>query len=366
MGPLSSMVRKEFLQLRRDKAMLRMILMVPVIQLLILAYAINTDLRNVRVSVLDQDGTPLSRRLVAAVMETDVFVPGPTPATPSALKAQLERGETDLAIHLPRGFTRAIVAGRPGQLGIDVDGTNSSLAGRAAGYVQAALMQEARRALGGGPPAQIEAVTRFLYNPELESRHYMVPGILVMLVTIIAAFITGMAVVREKEIGTLEQVMVTPLGAGQFVAGKLIPYALIALFDLALALAVALLWFHVPFRGPLPVLLLGTVGYLAVTLGIGLFASSVSGTQQQAMFSVWFYLVFAVLLSGFFFPVENMPTWARLLTWLDPMRFYMAIVRGVLLKGAGLLDLARELIVLGVMGVLGLGVAVLSFRRTSG
>ncbi|MCB1163085.1 ABC transporter permease [bacterium] len=365
MGPLSSMVRKEFLQLRRDRAMMRMILMVPVIQLMILAYAINTDLRNVRVSVLDQDGTPLTRRLIAAVMETDVFIPGPAPATPAALERQMERGETDLAIHVPRGFTRALAEGRRGELGISVDGTNSSLAGRAAGDVQAAIMQEARRLGGGADIARIEAVTRFLYNPELESRHYMVPGILVMLVTIIAAFITGMAVVREKEIGTLEQVMVTPLGAGQFVAGKLIPFALIALLDLAIALGVALLWFHVPFRGPLPVLLLGTAGYLAVTLGIGLLASAVSGTQQQAMFSVWFYLVFAVLLSGFFFPVENMPTWARLLTWLDPMRFYMSVVRGVLLKGAGLVDLARDLIVLGVMGVLGLGIAVLSFRKTS-
>jgi ABC-2 type transport system permease protein len=149
------------------------------------------------------------------------------------------------------------------------------------------------------------------------------------------------------------------------VAGKLIPFGLIALLDLALAMLVAMAWFHVPFRGPVGVLLLGTLAYLGVTLGLGLLASVVSSSQQQAMFSVWFYLIFAVLLSGFFFPVENMPAWARLLTWLDPMRFFMSVVRGVLLKGAGLADLSRDLLMLGSMAVATLGVAVLSFRKTS-
>jgi ABC-2 type transport system permease protein len=296
-------------------------------------------------------------------METDVFIPGPAPATPTALERQLERGETDLALHVPRGFTRDVLQGRPGGLGINVDGTNSSLAGRAAGDVQAALMQETRRQLGAPPPAQIAAVTRFLYNPELESRHYMVPGVLVMLVTIIAAFITGMAVVREKEIGTLEQLLVSPLRPSQIVLGKTIPFVVVAYFELFFAGTVAMLWFRLPLEGSILLLAVAAMAYLLVTLGVGLLASTVSQTQQQAMFTVWFFLVFGFLMSGFFYPVDNMPVWAQWISAADPVRYIMDIVRGIFLKGAGWSDLWIELTVLTGMGVLAFGSAVQRFQK---
>ncbi len=406
MRPLVCLVRKEFLQLRRDPALLRLVIMVPLVQLLVLAYAINNDLRNLRVSVLDEDHTPVSRRLTEALDQADVFVPGPVPADTHQLAQLLQEGRSDLAVHVPRDFTRGILKGWSPALGVVVDGTNSSIAGRGAGYVLEVISRQAARTTwpvqpvgaveggdGGGeatgsagPTAagssgsavaggigpvtagglgRTVAVPRFFYNPELESRFYMIPGIIVMLVTIISALVTGMAVVREKEIGTLEQVMVTPLSSLQFVAGKTLPFALIALLDLTLATVFARLWFGVPLAGSPLVLLLGALLYLLVTLGLGLLASAVSNTQQQAMFTVWFFLIFTILLSGFFFPVENMPGWARALTYLNPMRFFMEIVRGIFLRGSGLMDLADQLLILLVMGVVSFASAVILFRRTS-
>ncbi len=360
MRPLACLVRKEFLQLRRDTAMLRLVLALPIFQLLLLSYALNNDLRNVRVSVLDEDRLPLGREIADALWESDVFVPGPPLATGDDLAAALQHGRCDLALRIPAGFARDVAQGRSPAVGVHVDGSNSSLGGRAAGYAQTIISQVAAgRDVRAG-------VVRFFYNPELESRLYMVPGIIVMIVTIISALLTGLAVVREKELGTLEQVQVTPLGSLQFIAGKTLPFALIALMDLALATAFAMAWFHVPLTGSPLVLLLGVLTYLLVTLSLGLLASVVSDTQQQAMFTIWFGLVFAILLSGFFFPIENMPAWARGLTWINPMRFFMAIVRGVLLRGAGLADLADELLVLLAMGVAAFAGAVWAFRRASG
>jgi ABC-2 type transport system permease protein len=361
------MVRKELLQLRRDPALLRLVLMLPIVQLMILSYALNNDLRNLRVGVLDEDGTPLSRSIVEAFPHSETFAPGPRVTASPDLTRELRHGGCDVAIHIPPHFARDVQEGRSPAVGVFVDGTNSSIAGRGAGYAESVILREAlrERAAAGDAGRPLSAVVRFFYNPELETRLYMVPGIIVMLVTIISALVTGMAVVREKEIGTLEQILVTPLSSWQFIAGKTLPFALIALADLVLATVFAMAWFHVPMTGSPWVLLLGVLGYLLVTLGLGLLASSGSQTQQQAMFTVWFFLIFAILLSGFFFPVQNMPTWARVLTWLNPMRFFMDIVRGVLLRGAGAQDLARELLVLFAMGVAAFGGAVAVFRRSA-
>lgn len=368
MRALLCLVRKEFLQLGRDKALLRVVVVLPIFQLLVLSYALNNDLRNVRVAALDEDRTPLSRLILEAIEQADVFVAGPIAADADELAALLQSGACDLAVHVPAGFARDVMRGGGPAVGILVDGTNSSIAGRGAGYAEAIVAREAARyaAAAGTVPAslpRVQASVRFLYNPELESRMFMVPGVIVMLVTIVTALVAGMAVVREKEIGTLEQVQVTPLSSLQFVVGKTLPFALIGLVDLALATTFARLWFHVPLAGPPWVLLLGVLAYLVVALGLGLLASAVSHTQQQAMFTVWFFLTFAIMLSGFFFPVQNMPDWARVLTYINPMRFFMAIVRGVLLRGATLPDLADELLILAGMGVAAFGGAVAAYGR---
>jgi ABC-2 type transport system permease protein len=368
MRVLRTLVRKEFRQLRRDPALLRLVLVLPVMQLMVMSYALNSDLKDLRVAVLDEDHTPLSRRLVDAFPHSTTFAAGPRAGDAAALGELLGRHECDLAVHIPAGFARDVAAGRSPAVGLLVDGSNSSIAGRGAGYAEALLAREAQRLAaesGAGGRAPVGAAVRFYYNPELESRLYMVPGVIVILVTIISALVTGLAVVREKELGTLEQIAVTPLSPLQLIAGKTIPFALIALLDLVLATAIAMAWFKVPMAGAPWALVLGVLCYLLVTLGLGLLASAVSDTQQQAVFTVWFFLVFAIMLSGFFFPVQNMPEWARALTWLDPMRFFMAVVRGVLLRGAGVADLARELAILLAMGVTAFGSAVLLFRRQS-
>jgi ABC-2 type transport system permease protein len=377
--PVLYLIQKEFRQVFRDHDMLRVIFLVPTVQLFVFAYAANTDLRNVTVGLLDQDRSAVSRRVVDALTHSDVFVPGPVARTPGELEGFLTRDRARVTLWIPRHFERDLLEGRASEVAIAVDGRNSSLAGRAAGYAQAVIVREVMRvraeegvaspAVAAAasarptPPVRIDGVPRFFYNPELESRYYMVPGILVLLITILSTLLTGLAVVREKELGTFEQILVTPLTPGQLVAGKTIPFAIITFVELTFATIVAKLWFHLPLEGSIPTLVLGVGAYLLVTLGIGLLVSTISSTQQQAMFSVWFFMVFAILMSGFFYPIENMPTWAQWLSAIDPLRYTMYIVRGVFLRGAGFFDLWHELAVLAGFGLVVFTAAVQRFQK---
>ncbi|MGD8394935.1 MAG: ABC transporter permease [Candidatus Eiseniibacteriota bacterium] len=378
MRALLFLIRKEFLQVRRDPAMLRIIFVVPVIQLLVLSYAANLDLVNVPVTVLDQDRTADSRAVIDAFLHSDTFVQGPVASSPGELQDHLVHDRADLSLWIPPHYARDLAAGRPARVGLAVDGTNSAAAGKTAGYARRIVAAEGARLAAGGTRLtsragataeagtggpRVEGIVRFLYNPELESRFYMVPGILIILVTIISALLTGMAVVREKEIGTLEQLMVTPLRAWQLIAGKVIPFAILSYLTLSISTALAIGWFRVPVQGSLVLLAVAMAAYLLVTLGGGLLASTVSSTQQQAMFTVWFFLVFGILMSGFFYPIANMPWWARLLTYANPMRYSMSIVRGIFLRGAGLADLWPDLVRLTGLGVLVFTAAVLRFSK---
>ncbi|MBD3336133.1 MAG: ABC transporter permease subunit [Candidatus Eisenbacteria bacterium] len=379
MQPIAYLIRKEFRQVFRNRDMLRVIFLVPLVQLFIFSYAANTDLQNVRVSVLDQDQTSHSRRIIEAFRQSDVYVPGAQVERPEDLQRQIRRGRADLTLWIPRGFARDLAAARPAALSVMVDGQHSNLAGRAGGYARALLLRETARirsaeatADGGGArrgasghagSAGIVKQERFFYNPELKSRIYMVPGIVVILITVVSALLTGLAVVREKEIGTLEQIMVSPVTPAQLIAGKTIPFAIIAFGELIFATAVAVLWFDLPLRGSWVLLAAGAAIYLLVTLGIGLLASTLSATQQQAMFTVWFVLVFGILMSGFFYPLESMPIWAQRLTWINPLRFMMNIVRGIFLKGSQFSDLWRDFAVLTAMGTAAFSIAVLRFSK---
>ena len=370
MGRIRHLVRKEFRQILRDPAMLRLVFLMPIVQLFVFGYAANTDVENVSVARLDADRTPASRRLLEAFDHSDVFVPGPASETPTELERGILHERARVAIWIPEGFGADLAQGRTPVVAVTVDGQNSSVAGRAASYatelIQDAIAREQRWRGPDptrGPPPRIEKVSRFFYNPELESRFFMVPGILVLLITVISALLTGMAVVREKEIGTLEQLLVSPLGPGQLIIGKTIPFVVISYLELAVAGAIAVAWFGLPLQGSLWLLAVAALAYLLVTLGVGLLASTVSSTQQQAMFTVWFFLVFAILMSGFFFPVENMPDWAQAITVVNPMRWVMEIVRGVFLKGADFGDMIVPLLALGAMGLAVFGAAVLAFGK---
>ncbi|MEZ4650212.1 MAG: ABC transporter permease [Candidatus Eisenbacteria bacterium] len=436
---LRHLVRKEFRQIFRDHTMLRMIFLMPIAQLFVFSYAANTDLRNVAVSFLDQDRTAASRQLAEAFLQSDVFVRGPEANDPEEMQHLIDSGDARLTVWIPRGYAEDLAKGEAAEISITVDGQNSSVAGRAAGYAQAIVLREGARITGQGNGGvagsvgesgavgsgtvgsgtvgsgtvgsggvgsggvgsgavgsggvgtgdvgsggvgsvgavgsaggdgtsaslvpKVTAVTRFFYNPELESRMFMIPGILVLLITVISALLTGMAVVREKEIGTLEQLLVSPLRSWEIIAGKTIPFIVIAYFELCFAGSIAVLWFHLPLRGSVLLLGVSALAYLLVTLGVGLLASTLSQTQQQAMLTVWFFLVFGILMSGFFYPVENMPTWAQWISAADPVRYIMNIVRGIFLRGAGFADLWRDLLVLAGMGILVFGTAAGRFQK---
>jgi ABC-2 type transport system permease protein len=369
--PVLYLVQKEFLQVFRDRAMRAMILGVPLIQLFIFGYAANTDVRNARLSLLDEDHSVESRRIAEAYYATDIFTPGPQASDPAELEKLLVDGRADVTVWIPKGFARDLAQGRQPSVAVAADGQNSNLAGRVSAYANAVLLREGYRMLAdrgfarSGPAGNVPIVvpvTRFFYNPEIESRHYMVPGIIVLVITVITTMLTGMSVVREREIGTLEQLLVSPITSGQFIAGKTIPFVLIGFFDLAFATAVGVLWFRIPLVGSVALLAACAMVYLLVTLGIGLFASTLSSTQQQAMLAVWFFLVFGILTSGLFYPVENMPQWVQYLTYVNPLRYMMSIVRNIFLRGATLADIAPQLVPLLALGGLIFGAAV---SRTS-
>ncbi len=370
--PLRYLVQKEFRQLFRDAGMLRIIFVMPLIQLFLFGYAVTTDLKHVRLAVLDEDRTVESRNLARAFFTSDLFLHAGDPQSPQELQNELLFGDADMTLWIREGYGRQVANLDNAAVGIAVDGQNSSTAGRALGYAESIIRQEAQKVLEdwrlSHPNAprmtRIEPVTRFYFNPELESRYYMIPGIVVLILTVVSAMLTGMAVVKEKEIGTLEQLMVTPLTPFQLIVGKTVPFVVLAFFELTLATTIAVLWFKLPLVGSIALLAASAMIFLLVTLGVGLLVSTVSHTQQQAMFTVWFFLVFGILTSGFFYPIDNMPRWIQSLTWVNPLRYFVAIIRGIFLKGSGMADLYPHLVPLAALGVFTFSAAVFRFRKT--
>lgn len=368
MGPVARLVQKELRQIRRDPMIVRMILVMPIVQLLVLGYAVSLDLKGVRVSVLDEANSAASRRLVEAVLACETFVPGPAVASTDEIQFRLQHGTTDLALHVPVDHGRASL-GETAELGVAIDGRNSAQAGQAAGQLAELVALQASREAAHMPgawrptPGRATLKPLHLYNPELKSRFNMVPGIVVLLITVLSAMLVGMTVVRERELGTLEQLRVTPLKPWQLALGKTLPLALVCYGELALATVFAVFWFRLPLVGSVPLLALAVLLYLLTTLGGGLLASTVSRTQQQAVFTVWFFLVFGILLSGFFFPVANMPPALHWITFANPMRWILEVVRGIFLKGSGLADLWPQFAALAAIGSASYGAALWRFRR---
>ena len=371
-GPLFYLIQKGFRQIFRNNDMLRIIFVVPVVQLLVLSYAATTDLTNIRLGILDEDHTARSRRISESFFQNDIFVPVDNPFNSADLEERLFRGKMDAAVWIPRGFEEDLISGETAEISITVDGQNSNSAGRTLGYLQGIIRSELMRRfdeIKDKQPElaeklhQIQPVIRYFYNPELKSRFYMVPAILVMLVTIISTMLTGMAVVREKEIGTLEQLLVTPLTGGQIIAGMTIPYALLVIVEFTIAVLITLFWFNVPLLGSFWLLYFSAVVYLLTSLGSGLLVSTVSNTQQQSMFTIFFFLIFFIMTSGFFFPVENMPDTVYYLSYINPMRYLMLIIRGIFLKGATFTDILPSLLSLIVMGIAVFSFAAYRFRK---
>lgn len=368
-----AILRKEFRSVLRDPRMRFVILGLPVLQTLIFGYAVTLDVRHVRLAVVDRDGTPASRELVARFTGSACFDAVAFPPNEAAARALIDAGEVAALLQINAGFAEGLLAGRAMPVQLVVDGADSNTARYVLNYAtqiaaaaNASLAAETlrRRAGPAAAPAGPELRPRVWFNPDLESRNYYVPGIIAMLVMLIGLMLTSMSIVREKETGTIEQIMVTPIRPVEFIVGKCAPFAVIGFLDTALVSAVGLLWFEIPFRGSFALLLLGTALFLLSTLGIGLFISTVSRTQQQAMMTTFFFFFPAMLFSGFIFPITSMPEAFQWLSLADPLRYFLVIIRGVFLKGVGADVLWPEMAALLAMGVAVMAFAVSRFRKT--
>lgn len=368
-----AILRKEFRSVLRDPRMRFVILGLPVLQTLIFGYAVTLDVRHVRLAVVDRDGTPASRELVARFTGSACFDAVAFPPNEVAARALIDAGEVAALLQINAGFAEGLLAGRAMPVQLVVDGADSNTARYVLNYAtqiaaaaNASLAAETlrRRAGPAAAPAGPDLRPRVWFNPDLESRNYYVPGIIAMLVMLIGLMLTSMSIVREKETGTIEQIMVTPIRPVEFIVGKCAPFAVIGFLDTALVSAVGLFWFEIPFRGSFALLLLGTALFLLSTLGIGLFISTVSRTQQQAMMTTFFFFFPAMLFSGFIFPITSMPEAFQWLSLADPLRYFLVIIRGVFLKGVGADVLWPEMAALLAMGVAVMAFAVSRFRKT--
>jgi len=402
---LRVLVWKELIELRRDPRLFVIVILAPILQLVVLGYAATTDVRDVPIVVADADRSTISRELIRRFDQSRSFTVVDVVSAPGAASSYLENGRAWLVLAIPRGFDRAVTARRVETLQLVADGSDANSAGVALGYasnVLAGFAQDIASARGGvagdsrgaatipggtgstaptmtddseapaaptsAPPAGVPVGTidpriRVWFNPRLESRDFMIPGIVALLLLVITTNLSSMAIVRERELGTLEQLNVSPLGRLELIAGKLFPYALVGLVDVALALTVSLLWFQVPLRGSLWLLVAMTGLYMLSTLGLGLFVSTISSTQQQAMMTTTFlFLLPMIYLSGFVFPIENMPAVIQPITYFIPLRYFLVILRSIFLKGVGLETFWREALALTAWGV---GILALALARSS-
>jgi ABC-2 type transport system permease protein len=355
------LVKKELLELRQDPRLFGIVILAPIIQLTVLGYAATTDVKDVPMVVVDADRSTESRALIARFQASNNFkIVGVADST-EQIDRWLDRGTAWMALGIPPDYGQRVTAGRPVSLQIIADGTDANSTNVAMGYARSLVAGYALDLLppqAAAPPVSLEL--RVWFNPELESRDFMIPGIVALLLLVVTTNLSAMAIVREKEVGTLEQLNVTPLARWQLIVGKLLPYGLIGIVDVVLVLVVALYWFQVPMRGSIPLLFGMSLIYLLSTLGLGLFISSISNTQQQAMLTTtFFFLMPMIYLSGFVFPIENMPAWIQPATYLIPLRYFLVIVRGIFLKGVGLETLWPQAIALTAWGVTVLALATI-------
>jgi ABC-2 type transport system permease protein len=367
------MLIKEFIQVLRNPRMRAVIFVIPVVQVLIIGYAVNTDVRHVPVAICDLDRTPSSRDLIDRFEGSGCFDAVRRIASEAEIQGVLDSGEAKAVLRFNRGFAQDLEGGRSASVQLLLDGSDSntanvvlSYAGRIVSEFNRRIMEQRfSRTMGVRLEAEpIALVSRAWFNPNLDSRNFFVPGVLAMLVAVVSVILSSMAIVREREIGTMEQIMVTPIGRLEFILGKTIPFALIGFVDVALITLIAVFWFRVPLLGNPLFLFLGTGLYLLSTLGVGLFISTVSSTQQQAMMTAFFFMLPAFMLSGFTYPIANMPLAVQWLTYLNPLRYYLVIIRGVYLKGHGFQVLWPQMLALAMLGCGMLALAASRFRKT--
>jgi ABC-2 type transport system permease protein len=342
------------------------------LQMFVLGYAITTEVKNTTITIVDKSRTPQSASLIGHFQNNKLFIyTGPSSSETEA-RDKLDKGKDRLALVIPGDFTQTLARGDGATIGLFVDGQDANSSNVAAGYVSAIVgewnvdyLHDKLAALGvrieNAIPLRVRPV--ILFNPMLKSTWYMVPGLAVVLVTIVTALLTGLSIVKEKESGTLEQLMVTPISSLHVVLGKTAPLIIIGLVELCAVLLIATLWFGIPFRGSVATLLLFGVIYMTSSLGIGILTSTIAKTPQQVLFLTFFILIFFLLLSGFFIPVENMPAWVQKVTLVNPLRYFMFIIREIFLKGSGFAELWRQGLAMLGIGLCVFTGALLTFHR---
>ena len=358
------MLRKEWRQMFRDPRMKAVVFVAPVVQLLLFGYAVNTDVTHIPTSIVDHDQTPLTSELGSVLIASGYFDVVRYSDDPSDIEDALDRGRAVVGIHIPPGFTRDFQAGTVNPIQVFVDGTNSNTGTVARGYaletIQAFLIEHAPARSAGA----IDLRVRAWFNPQLESRAYNVPGVIGLLLLLMCMLLTALAVVREREVGTLDQLLVTPLQPVELMLGKTIPVAAIGMIDLALISTVAILWFGIPFRGSPFVLVTAAFVFILAGLSLGLLISTTAETQQEAFMTMFLFMLPAIILSGFLYPIESMPVFFQWLTVFNPVRHFLEIVRAVFLKGTGYSVLWPQFLILTAMATTGLWAATVRFRAT--
>jgi ABC-2 type transport system permease protein len=366
------LIRKEFIQIFRNKFISRAIFGVPIIQMLILVPAVTFEIKNVRLCIIDRDMTSESRGLISQLEGSTFFKVKFSTFSEEEANSLLDKGKCDLALQIPSGFGRDIGSGKPSKLLASVNAINASVAQLSWAYLNGVLrdynMNIIAQNININPPAlfpQIIVTNRYWYNEMLNYKYYMLPGILGILVTAIGFLLAGLNLVREKEIGTIEQINVTPVRKYQFIIAKMVPFLIIGLVDLALGLILGKIAFNIPFEGSIALLFLCSAIFLIAVLGLALFISTFSSTQQQFMFIAFFCMIIFILMSGIFTPLESMPVWAQKADLINPVAYLMRINRMVMLKGSTIHDISRDIFALIAIAILFTAFAVSRYRKTA-
>lgn len=363
---------KEFKQVLRDKRMKTVIFISPLLQIILFGYAANKDINYIPTAIYDQDNTKESRELLHRFTYSKYFVPKYYIYNAEELDRIINKGLANVVLRIDRGFGRDLKAGKNANIQLILDGSDSNTAmiimgyaGTIMGNYQQDLIREDVARLGNtkGAPS-VDLRERAWFNENLISSNYYLPGVIVSIVTIMSLLLTAMAIVREKEIGTMEQLIVSPLRPLELIFGKLLPFGVIALIQTTFITTLGVFWFHIPFRGSLLLLAFSTCIYLFTSLGAGLFISTIASTQQEAMMSVFLFYMPTFLLSGFAYPIANMPEIIRWFTLINPMRYFLIVVRGIFLKGVGIDILWPQLLVLFVIGLVVITLSALRFRKS--
>jgi ABC-2 type transport system permease protein len=368
---LISIIRKEFIQIFRDKRTLALILVIPIMQLFLLGYAATNDVRNVPLAVYDQSRSPEARALLDAYRAADYFKIAYSVGSEAEMRVLIEKGDARAGLIIPPDYAERLNQGTA-QVAFILDGSDPTVASTALSAAQLIGQSHATGILAGKiarnglnfrvqPPVEVR--TTVWYNPDLVSAYFMIPGVIGMILFAITAILTATAVVRERERGTIEQLIVTPIRPWELVLGKILPYTLLGLFDTLEVLLVGHWWFGVPIRGSLMLIIFLSALFLLSGLGIGLFASTIANTQQEAMLSVWMTLLPSIFLSGFFFPLDAMPKVLYYISYAMPLRYYLSIIRVLLLKGVGIESILPDVIALTIFGVVIMGAAAMRFRK---